>query len=661
VIALSRSGDVLDVNRAALEFTGWLRDMVIGRPIWAVAMSAESKNRLRAVVERAAAGEEMFVREQIADRLGRLRLLELSLNPVARDDDEVELLILVARDVTETSDALRQLIDSRAKYFGIVNIAADAIISVDRSFRITDFNAGAEQIFGYSAAEAEGQPLDLLLPTRFRTAHSEHMRQFGESAVSARRMGERREISAVRKGGEEFPADASISKQLVDGDRIYTVVLRDITRQKRAERSQRLLARAGGLLASSLDVSTTLESIARLSVDDGVADCCVIFDASEASIVRRSTLVSNDTRAVELIETHRGESLSTNSSHPAVRVVNTGEPMLVADTSELLGGPESDPDLELMRRLGVKSAVVVPLIARGRTGGAIGLYRTAADRAFGTDELELAGELAVVSALAIDNARLYGAARRAIRARDEILAVVSHDLGNPLAAIRIGATVVARLLGDTDPDGTAREQLGGIRNSVDQMDRLIRDLMDMERLDGGPLALGANPIRATTIVSSVIEMFNGIAAAKPVTLRSRVPAGLPPVRADRDRLVQALSNLLGNAIKFTQPGGTVELVVQLSENGLIFSVRDDGPGIDPARIDHIFDRFWKSGDRPGGSGGLGLGLAIVKGIVEAHGGRVWAESTPGNGTSIHFSIPLSRTAPAGSTVRSFPTSGKDIA
>lgn len=661
VIVLSRAGEVLEMNRAALEFTGWRRDVVIGRPIWAVTTSEEPKERLRAAVERAAAGQEVFVRDRVADRLGRLCLLELSMSPVARDDGETELLILVARDVTNTSDAMRQLADSQAKYFGIVNIAADAIISVDDSFRITDFNRGAEQIFGYSAAEAVGQLLDMLIPGRLQTVHREHMRHFAESSSNARRMGERREISGIRKGGDEFPADASISRQLVDGSLIFTVVLRDVTRQKRAESSQRLLARAGTLLASSLDVSTTLESIARLAVDDRLADCCVIFDATETNVVRKSALASSDPGNAALIESYRGQSLATGSRHPAVKVVNTGQAVLVEDTTELIETAPSDRDLDFMRRLGVRSAVLVPLIARGRTGGAIALYRASADRAFGSDDLAFMEELAVVSALAVDNARLYESARAAVRARDDILAVVSHDLGNPLAAIRIGTTVVSRSLTASDPDSALHEHLRGIHNSADQMDRLIRDLMDMERLEGGPLALGAKPVRASTVVSSVTQIFNGIAAAKPVALRSRVPANLSPVRADRDRIVQALSNLVGNAIKFTQPGGTVEIVVEPAGNDLVFSVRDDGPGIEASNLEHIFDRFWRSADRHRGAhGGLGLGLAIVKGIVEAHAGRVWAESRPGEGTTIRFSIPRTGPQPAGSKVRSSPTSRKDI-
>ncbi|HUF68004.1 MAG TPA: PAS domain S-box protein [Longimicrobiales bacterium] len=643
VIVLSRSGAVLDVNHAALEFTGWQRGAVIGRPPRLASVSPETRARLRAAMARVAAGHDVSMLERIPDIAGRHRLLEISLSPLTLHGTTTGLLVLVARDVTEAAAAHRELVASREKYFGIVNIAADAIISVDEDYRITDFNRGAEQIFGYTAAEMTGCSLDVLIPHRFRRAHVQHVRVFGRSAGNARRMGERSEISALRKGGEEFAAEASISKQVADGKPFYTVVLRDTTRQKRAERSQRLLARAGSLLASSLDVSTTLESIAQLATNDAMADCCVIFDASEDHVVRRAALASTNVGFSSMLEEHRGESLSLESVHPVSRVLKAGLPLLIADTRELLRANGNDRDLSLMRELDVKSTVIVPLLARGRTSGAIALYRTSADGVFGEADMALAEELAAVSALAVDNARLYESARRAIRARDDVLAVVSHDLGNPLAAVRIGTTVLASALTDMHLPETILEHLRGVRKSVDQMDRLIGDLMDVERMDtAGPLALGAKPVRAATVISSVMEMFNVIAAAKQVSLHSRVPVSVPTIRADRDRLVQALSNLVGNAIKFTQPLGAVEIAVELVDHSLLFSVTDDGPGIDPTDLEHVFDRFWRAsrGER-GATGGLGLGLAIVKGIIEAHGGRVWAESELGAGTRMRFTVPLS--------------------
>jgi len=667
VIVLSFDGAVVGMNRPTLTFTGWRREEVIGRALWSLEAMCAPNDELREAVGRAAAGQEVSLRQRWLNREERERSIDLVLTPVTGEAGSGGSLVVVGRDVTEAASALRELVDEREKYSGIVNISADAIISVDDTYQITDFNQGAEQVFGYSADEVRGRSLDILIPRRVRAAHLEHVRAFGRSKIEAKRMGERSEIAAVRKSGEEFPADASISKQVVGGTRYYTVVLRDITAQKRAEWSQRFLARAGSMLASSLDVATTLNSVAQLAADSVVADCCVIFDAMEAGVVRRVAVASADARRSAVLEQSRGESLAAGSSHPAVRVVATGRPILTEDTTELLSAQsEDDPDLALMRQLGVRSAIVVPMMARGRTGGAIGLYRVA-DQAFDGDDVALALDLAVRSALAVDNARLYESARRAIRARDEILAVVSHDLGNPVAAVRIGTTVLARAIVGLELPPAVIEHLGGIRKSVDQMDRLIRDLMDVERIESGRFAIGPTAVRPEAVVSSVIEMFNALASARPVALRSRVPANLPPLRADRERLVQALSNLVGNAIKFTQPGGTIEIVVEPAGDAVLVSVCDDGPGIDESHIEHIFDRFWQAAARRehGPGGGLGLGLAIVKGIIEAHGGRIWAESQPGEGTQIRFTLPYG--GPVGSRtddesrVRTSPTPEGDIA
>jgi PAS domain S-box-containing protein len=151
-------------------------------------------------------------------------------------------------------------------FSGIVSNSSDAIITVDESQRIVNFNVGAETIFGWAPEEIVGMPLDVLLPERFRAVHRDHLKRFAGSPVTARRMGERQEISGLRRNGIEFPADASILKTRVAGEMLFTVVLRDITDRKRAERSQDLLVRAGDLLGTSLDLPATLRNIVRIAV-----------------------------------------------------------------------------------------------------------------------------------------------------------------------------------------------------------------------------------------------------------------------------------------------------------------------------------------------------------------------------------------------------------
>src|SRR5688572_10473148 len=175
----------------------------------------------------------------------------------------------------------------------IIAISADAIISIDESQNIIRFNQGAEDIFRYAADEVLGQPIDLLIPERFRANHGAQVRGFQESPVAARRMGERRQISGLRKGGEEFPAEASISKTRVDDAWIFTVVLRDVSDRLRTEQMQRFLAQAGALLAGSLDPDRTMESVAALAVPV-LGDWCIIFLGGDGTPIRRALTVHAD-------------------------------------------------------------------------------------------------------------------------------------------------------------------------------------------------------------------------------------------------------------------------------------------------------------------------------------------------------------------------------
>jgi PAS domain S-box-containing protein len=640
ITILDRTGAILEMNRPASAFRGRRREEVLGESVWELEPDADAAGALRERIERAANGEHVVYRTVTNRAEGDVEL-EVSIKPVPGATGDVSFLVMEGRAITESMRADSELQVAREKFAGIINLSADAIISVDSEFRIIDFNHGAEKIFGYQAEEILGQPLDLLIPAKHRGAHGRHMRAFGAGNVSARRMGERREISGVRKTGQEFPADASISKQDVAGKRIYTVVLRDITSQKRAETMQRFLAQAGTILASSLDITATYESVARLATEH-IADACVFFLQDAQGRVQRQMIGVRDPVFEEVAKQYRPEWIDGDSPHPVTQVLRTRRALLLRDLELALSEPErASQDMGFLRELEIRSAVFVPLVARGQITGAIGLFRRAEMAAFTPDDVVDAEEFALTCALAADNARLYRDTMEAVRARDDILAVVSHDLGNPLSAIRIGVSLLLRNAPTRDLEG-GWEHLAGIKHSVEQMERLIRDLLEIKRIEAGQLAMALEPIRPAILVASVEEMLSPLAAGKSIEIRSRIEPSLPHIKADRERMIQVLSNLIGNSIKFTQPGGHVELRADLVENEVVFSVSDNGPGIDASDIEHIFDRFWQARRSRQAGTSLGLGLAIVKGIVEAHGGRVWAESSNGNGTTIRFSLPLAQ-------------------
>jgi len=528
-----------------------------------------------------------------------------------------------------------QLRARAAMFAGIIAIASDAIISIDETFVITMFNQGAEQIFGYRADDVVGRPLDVLLPERFRGGHDRHIRNFAASPAIARRMGERQEIMGRRADGSEFPAEASISKLELSGSMVFTVVLRDITERKRAERAQQFLAEAGALLASSLDYEVTLGRVAQLTVPE-LADWSVVYIREDDGRVRRLEVAHADPGRNDYLRQLFRYPLNPTSGHPVFTVLETARPEVMLDLDEefLLALSQDEGQAEIYRTLGMGSLLIVPLLARGATQGAMGFY-SAAPRRYGADELALAQELAVVSALALDNARLYMEARAAVEARDDLIAVVSHDLGNPLSAIRIGTSLLLRSIPESEQGSGGWKHLEFIRQSAQQMENLINDLLDVKRIESGAVPLELRDVRAADVVGDVMDVFETIARSREITLRHETTAA--SVRGDRQRLVQVLSNLVSNALKFTGNGGSVTVTVRRTGDIVLFAVSDTGIGIEPEHLARVFDRFWQV--RREGRKGLGLGLAIARGIVEAHGGRIWAESTPGEGTTFLFTVP----------------------
>lgn len=224
-------------------------------------------------------------------------------------------------------------------------------------------------------------------------------------------------------------------------------------------------------------------------------------------------------------------------------------------------------------------------------------------------------------------------AEAAVQARDEVLRVVSHDLGNYLSAASVNAAVLLRLL----PEGEAehlRPRVAGIRDALVQTQRLRQDLLDVASIEAGRLAVEPEPHDPAVLLGEALELFAPVAAEHEIELVPSKP--LPTVLADRTRVLQVLGNLIGNAAKFTRAGGRIELRAEAADGCVRVSVADSGAGIPAENLPHVFDRFWKV--REGNRHGAGLGLAIARGIVEAHGGEIGVESTLGEGATFSFTL-----------------------
>jgi signal transduction histidine kinase len=239
--------------------------------------------------------------------------------------------------------------------------------------------------------------------------------------------------------------------------------------------------------------------------------------------------------------------------------------------------------------------------------------------------------------MAVDNARLFQESQRAIRMRDDVLAVVSHDLRNPLNSIAIQAGL---LLNSQDGGNAASAILKAgqtIQRSVDHMNRLIRDLLNLASIQAGRLSLERSRQKVASLLADTMEMFAPLAREKSIRIEIDCAPGLPDVDCDRERVLEVLANLVSNSIKFTEAGGTITLRAEGTEHSVQFAVTDTGVGISEDQLDHIFDPYWKG--KGNGGKGTGLGLYIAKGILEAHNTAVSVRSQVGTGSSFSFSLP----------------------
>jgi len=464
------------------------------------------------------------------------------------------------------------------------------------------------------------------------------VKDFGASAESARRMGHRRAVAGRRKNGSEFPAEASISKlDLPTGQRIYTVLLRDITERKWAEDADHFLTEAGQRLAESLQYDTVLESIGDVSVPM-LGDACFLDVVEDGGAIRRVSRALPDDRRRLVGRLAEGFAPTMDSPSPVVDVLRRGRPELIdrVDADWIAATEEHEEAVRLWEELAPRAIYIVPLAVGSRVTGALTLLDLGerAER-FTPDVQALAKRFSRVAALALENARLYSAARRATSARDEVLAVVSHDLRNPISAI----AMCARILREAPPSDPAEyeKMLTAITEATVWMQRLIRDLLDVSAIEAGRLSVERRPAALAPIVATAVGMVSGEVEQRSITLQVDLPSEMRPVNVDSSRIVQVITNLLGNAIKFTDLGGTVTVRAANGPTAVVVSVEDTGVGIPPDAVNKIFDRFWQA--RPTPRRGSGLGLAIARGIIEAHGGRIWVESEPGRGSVFSFSLP----------------------
>jgi predicted ATPase/signal transduction histidine kinase len=409
--------------------------------------------------------------------------------------------------------------------------------------------------------------------------------------------------------------------------------------ERQGRRRSAFLAEAGALLSESLDYEETLSRLGRLCVQS-LADWCVL-DLLHGREIRRLAGACADPAKEPLLEKLRQRHPARwDSPHPAAATLRSGEPVLIPDVSDefLRSHSEDEDHFELVRAIGTRSLVTVPLLARGQPLGVFTMASGTPGR-YGWADLELAQEVARRAASAIDNARLYREVQRTDQRKSEFIAVLSHELRNPLAPIRTGLQLLRRSPPDSPIAAQAREIM---ERQTEHLSRLVNDLLDITRISHGRIELQRTRLDLREVVRATCDDLQSLFERGAVGLSVESTPEPIWIEADATRIVQVLGNLLQNAAKFTSAGGSVTVRVRAAGGRAEVSVRDTGVGIAAEVMQRIFEPFAQAEQGLARTqGGLGLGLALTKGLVELHDGSIHAMSEgPGRGAEFVVSLPL---------------------
>ncbi|HEX8495054.1 MAG TPA: PAS domain S-box protein [Pyrinomonadaceae bacterium] len=428
----------------------------------------------------------------------------------------------------------------------------------------------------------------------------------------------------------------------MDNARLFEAARRAHAQSEAAERRSAFLAEASAILASSLDYETTLASVARLAVPHIADWCSVHIIEKEGAILPLAVAHVDPSKVAMAEELQRLYPIDPTEERGAAQAIRTGQSEIYADIPDsLLAQVARDEEqLAILRELGLKSAMTVPMIVQGRALGTISFISAESGRHYGPEDLTLAEDLARRAALAIDNARLYREAQEVNRIKDEFLATLSHELRTPLTAVLGWAKLLST--GQLDAEASSRA-LDTIQRNARAQQQIIEDILDVSRIITGKLRLEVNPVELVPVIEAAMEGVRPAADAKAIRLEPLLDAGTGLVMGDPARLQQVVWNLLSNAVKFTPQGGRIELKLLEVDAQAQITVSDTGEGIKEEFLPFVFDRFRQAdGSTTRLHGGLGLGLAIVRHLVELHGGTVKAESAgEGKGASFIITLPLS--------------------
>jgi PAS domain S-box-containing protein len=637
IVTKNLESTILTWNAAAERLFGYGADEVIGRSIRLI-IPPDRQTEEDYVLSQIRAGEAVRHYETLRLRKdGVLIPISLTVSPIRNAAGTVIGASKIARDISDRKRA--DLVAHRLA--AVVESSDDAIVSKDLNGTIMSWNPAAERMFGYTAGEAIGRSIRMIIPPELQAEEDMVL-----GRIRGRQSVDHYETRRRRKDGSELLVSLTVSP-IVDQTGVVTgasKIARDITERARlqavaAEQTAiaQKLGEVGTLVASSLDQSTVVQKVTDTATALTQAEFGAFFynvhDPQSGDAYTLYTLSGAPKEAFTQFPPPRATAIFAPTFH--------GEGTIRLDDVTLDPRYGRNPPFNGMPpgHLPIRSYLAVPVTsAGGRVLGGL-FFGHSKPGVFTEHHEQLANGVAGWASLALENARLYAVAREADRLKDEFLAVLSHELRTPLNAI-VGYSRLLR--GNVLSGDKAAEGLEALDRNAGALTQIVDDVLDVSRIVSGKIRLDVQPVELPLVVHNAVATVKPAADAKRIRIQTIVDPRVGPVSGDPDRLQQVAWNLLSNAVKFTAKDGRVQVRVECVNSHVEIVVSDTGIGIKPDFLPHVFERFRQAdAGTTRKTGGLGLGLSIVRHLVEMHGGTVFATSDgEGRGATFRVRLPL---------------------
>lgn len=639
IVSKTLEGIITSWNDSAVKLFGYSAEEAIGQHITFIIPPHLHKEE-EEIIARLKQGKRIEHFETVrVTKDGSYIEVSLSISPVKDQQGKIIGAAKVARDISQRRTLERKLQEADARYRQLFDSNLIGVFVSDFAGTFLDANDAFLNLIGYTREEllTETVQRDTLTLPEFRFLSQNAVKALQEVGSS-----DTYEKEYLHKSGRRIPVLIAV-KRIGQTETCIGFVV-DITERKRVEEQQRFLAEVSKVLSSTLDYKETLTNIARLVVPQ-LADWFSVDLVDAEGRFELAEIEHQDPEKVQWVQAYR-EKFPIDPDAPTglPAIVRTGKSELYPEITDdmVVAAARSEEELAIARLIGLRAAMSVPLVARGKIIGVASFVSALPGKTYDEQDLALAEEVGRRAGMALDNARLYQEIRQAYEQKDEFVSMASHELKTPVTSLKGFTFVLQRRLSKSG-DEQSLHYLSRMDAQLNKLSKLIRELLDISRIQTGKLELQQAPFDLDTFVKETVENVQAATTTHHLLVEGKAQVY---VFGDKDRLEQVLINLLTNAIKYSPQANNVVVYVARDEKCAIVRVQDFGIGIDEIYQQKIFERFYQVTDPEEKTyPGLGIGLYISKEIIERHNGRLEVHSRKGEGATFTIILPLLVDAP----------------